>query len=389
VTVGFTALGWERIRDGFLESQADQPGGAQLAVYHDGRLVADLWAGDGWEGNSLGLLMSVSKAATAICVHMLAERGALSIEMPVTSYWPEFGVNGKEEVTVAHLLSHRAGMPSFPAGSGIDAQTILDPSRTADAIAAMTPLWQPGTASLYHAVTGGFALGEIVRRVSGYSVGEFLRGEVAEPLDLDLWIGTPADVASRVRTAFVTVPWVGRAQWMATLESQGIDATDPVSEALLLASDQIAAVIKMLDDAETWRAEIPAAGGIGDARSLARLFAALISSVDGLRILSEETVGRIAELPEPVAMPSPLDRIPVESPARFGLGFEFPRDGLPMLGEGSFGHAGAGGRLAFAHPESGIAVGYVCDALVWDGATPDPRWSGWTETLAEFVKGLS
>jgi CubicO group peptidase (beta-lactamase class C family) len=387
VETGFIEPGWEHVRDGFLESQSGQPGGAQLAVYHDGRLVADIWTGEGWGGDSLGLLMSVSKAATAICIHRLAERGALSIDAPVSDYWPAFAANGKDEITVAHLLSHRAGMPCFPEGSGLDATTILDPACTSALIEKMTPLWEPGTAALYHAVTGGFALGEIVRRVTGRSIGHFLREDVAAPLALDLWIGTPDEVASRVRRAFVAVPWIGRDRWTALLESLRIDLADPVAQSLLLASDQIAMVIELLESPDNWHAEIPAAGGIGDARSLARLFAALIGPVDGNRILSEETVRRIAEPPEPAPMPSPLDRIPAESPARFGLGFEFPRDGLPMLGEGSFGHAGAGGRAAFAHPDSGIAVGYVCDALVWDGATPDPRWSGWTEALSGIVKG--
>ncbi|WP_218671447.1 serine hydrolase domain-containing protein [Microbispora sp. GKU 823] len=175
-------------------------GAAQLAVYQDGRLVVDLWAGGDpiggrpVSGDSLGIVMSVSKGAVATCAHLLSQRGVLDLDAPVAHYWPEFSAGGKARIRVSDLLTHRAGLSGFnpfapEAPIGPDAY--LDWGACVAALEAMSPLWEPGTAMMYHALTYGYLVGEVIRRATGRTVGAVLADLVAGPLGLDLWIGLP------------------------------------------------------------------------------------------------------------------------------------------------------------------------------------------------------
>lgn len=201
---GFTAPGWDGVRAAFAQAQRTDPGGAQLAVHHQGRLVADLSTAGTIRGtrpftpDSVTVLMSVTKGLVSVCAHLLSQRGLLVLEAPVSRYWPQYATHGKETTTVADLLTHSAGVLSF---TGDQTPPLLDDLRnwqTCTArLAAARPQWQPGGATFYHAVTFGHLVGEVIRRATGMTVGEFFAVEVAQPLGLDLWIGLPAEEEHR------------------------------------------------------------------------------------------------------------------------------------------------------------------------------------------------
>src|SRR5215469_2024009 len=193
-----------RLRDAFAAGQADDPGGAQLCVYRRGRKVCDLWTGTDranarpCTGDLVTILMSCTKGATAICIHMLAERGLVDCDAPVARYWPEFAANGKGQITLRDLLSHRAGLMALEEGALPKDVDIWAWEPVVTALAKMAPLWEPGTAYFYHFTTFGYLLGEVIRRVSGMTPGQFLAQNVSRPLDLDLWIGLPESLEPRV-----------------------------------------------------------------------------------------------------------------------------------------------------------------------------------------------
>jgi len=390
---GTVEKGFERVREGFAEGQASDEGGAQLCVYRNGKKVVDLWGGRDrvrnrpYTDQTIAVMMSCSKGAVATSAHMLVERGLLDLDAPVTKYWPEFGQAGKEDVPVSFLLSHRVGLNSFEPKSGVGPRDLLDWQRCTSALARMEPLWQPGTAYMYHAVTYGYLVGEVIRRVSGKMPGQFLADEIAKPLALDLWIGLPQDKEHRVAPHFSDRPSVTLEQWSGLLKGFGIDTESRVGQAMMHMITGTDEAIEMINRPEGHAAEIPAANMIGDARSLARMYAATIGEVDGVRLLKRETMER-ARRPQTDGLKGPGDfaKLPNPDPQRLALGYELNRGIEPMLGEGSFGHAGAGGRMGFAHPESGIAVGYVCNNMLWDGVRgPDERWLPWTKALNEIV----
>lgn len=390
---GTTAAGFESLREAFGQGQAQDSGGAQLCVYRHGREVANLWTGRDKVNNrpytdeTVTLCFSVSKGATVTMVHILAERGLVDYDAPVARYWPEFAVNGKAAITVTDVLAHRAGLNAFDPDSGLALRDTADWQRCTEALAAMAPLWEPGTAFAYHALTQGFLLGEVIRRVTGKSPGTFFAEEIAGPLGLDLWIGLPERDEPRFAPHYSERPVVNPEQMMALLKALDIDLTTRQARAMLGSAIDMREGMAFLNSRAFRAAELPAANMIGTAASLARMYAATIGEVDGVRLLKADTIRRAMQ-PQTEGLKAPGDfaRLPVASPHRYGLGYQFTRAAAPMLGEGSFGHDGAGGRIGFAHPESGIAVGYVANNMDWDGMSgPDARWIPWTEALRAIV----
>ena len=396
MTVNGTVLdGFEAVRDAFGQAQADDEGAAQLAVCHQGQLVVDLWTGRDviggrpYTGDSISILMSVSKGMTATCVHLLGQRGLLDVDAPVARYWPEFAANGKQHVTVRHLLTHSAGLFGFPVEARIGPRDLLDWDRCVTVLAGMAPLWEPGTAFAYHSLTFGFLLGEVVHRIAGRTVGQFFAEELAKPLGLDLWIGLPETEEHRVADQFSRLPEATPQQARDQLQALGIDTADPVV-ATMLASSSLGGeeAMRVLNSRAGHAAEVPSANGIGNARSLARLYAALVGEVDGVRLLHPDTVERVrVAQTDQMTGPEPLGKIPQPYPLRFALGYEAPRAGSPLLGDSCFGHAGLGGRLAFADPVTGTGVGYTCTNSLWDyAAGPDARWLPWTAALRDALQ---
>ncbi|SNX61812.1 CubicO group peptidase (beta-lactamase class C family) [Streptomyces sp. TLI_55] len=368
---GTVAEGFEPVRDAFVrnfEQLGDR--GAAVAVYRDGHKVVDLWAGtkdvDGtepWQRGTAQIVRSATKGVAAAVPLMLAERGWLDLDAPVGEYWPEFKAHGKERVLVRHVLNHRAGLPVLD--HPITPAEALDPSKGPAAVAARAPVWEPGTDHGYHALTYGWLLDELVRRVTGHGTGEWIAERIAGPLGADLWLGLPDAQAHRAgRVGPVDAPEAAAALRMRPKRSVTEAYADPGS----LTNRAFGAITPFPDQNDpAYRASaLPATNGIATADGLARFYAATIGEVDGVRLLSQDTVERARA--EESAGP---DRVLVVN-TRFGLGYMLHGSASPFLGPGSFGHPGRGGSLGFADPESGIAFGYVTNGLR-KTVTADPR----------------
>jgi CubicO group peptidase (beta-lactamase class C family) len=390
---GFAARGYEGVRDAFAQAQADDEGGAQLCVYHHGAKVVDLWAGRDkvndrpYAEDTLAVVMSCTKGATAAVVHLLAQRGLIDYEAPVTDYWPQFAAGGKGEARVWHLMSHSVGLPGLDPESGVSTADLLYPGRHIAALEAMAPVWSPGASCHYHPITYGSLLNEVVRRVTGKGVAQVFAEEIAAPLGLDFWIGLPQEQEARVAPHFEARPGPTADQIAALIAGMGVDVTTRLAKVVIHSFRQTGELIADMNNREGRAAEVPAGNGVADAASLARMYAAMIGEVDGVRLLKPETVETARTLRTGAMSPAgDLDKMQFGAPLQYGLGYEFPREVTPMLGPGSFGHAGAGGRIGFAHPESGTAAAYVANTMISVMNQPDPRW-GWMGELRKAVGG--
>jgi CubicO group peptidase (beta-lactamase class C family) len=388
---GYTARGYEGVRDALAAAQADDEGGGQLCVYRRGEKVVDLWAGRDRENDrpygqeTLTIIMSCTKGATAAVVHRLAERGLIDYEARVADYWPEFAAGGKGEARIWQLMSHSVGLPGVEPDSGVTSADMMVAERHVPALAAMAPVWTPGASCHYHPITYGSLLGEVVRRVSGKRVSQVLAEEIAGPLGLDFWIGLPEEQDHRVAPHFSPTPGFTPEQLTALIAGMGVDITTRLAQVILTSFQHTAELIVDMNNRAGRAAEVPAGNGVADAASLAKMYAAMIGEVDGVRILKPETVEQARTLRTGAMSPAgDLGKLQLGTPLNYGLGYEFPRDVLPMLGEGSFGHAGAGGRIGFAHPESGVAAAYVANTMLSVMGAPDPRWT-WMEELRKAL----
>ncbi len=337
--------------------------GASVAVYHHGRCVVDLTGGETRDGASyphdaLQLFYSVTKGVTTFCLMHLASQGKLELDALVTRYWPEFGQAGKAAITVRQLLSHQAGLSSL--AEPVTMAELADWDHVTARLAAQQPYWQPGTAHGYHALTFGFLAGELVRRISGKSVGTYLQDVFAKPMGLELFVGLPANLRDRVQLLFDAPanPALGRALAEAAMNPRSLThsafANPPIDT-------------NSFNDPAIWAMELPGANGIGSARALAALYS---TAVDGpLRQIPVETVEDFRR--ECVFGD---DLVLTEQPTRFGAGFMLPCPRDPMLSLNSFGHNGRGGSLAFADPELGIAFAYVGNRLNHE---PSPHTRLW------------
>ncbi|WP_030691132.1 serine hydrolase domain-containing protein [Streptomyces globisporus] len=317
--------------------------GAQVAAYLHGELIVDAHAGDGVSSDSLFHSFSTGKGVTATLVHVLAERGLLDYDTPIAAYWPEFGIHGKDRATVRDALAHRTGVPQLP--PAITVEELCDFDGMATLVASQEPLWEPGTATGYHGWTFGWILGELVRRVTGLSAAQALRTYVAEPLGIadSLLYGVPEEHASRV------VPLVA-GSW-----EKGL-ATIPAEAPFFLALPN-RGVWPAADNAnrpDYLRADLPAAATVS-ARAAARMYAALLGEVDGVRLLPAEALPRLYEL-----QTSEPDRI-LGAPIAKGMGYFLD---LPAMGgEPAFGHNGSGGSIAFADHRRGLSFAFTHSLL--------------------------
>lgn len=378
VTVqGDVEPGFEPVAEAFAANFTDHDDiGAAVCVYHRGRPVVDLWggladreAGRPWERDTIQLVFSTTKAMTATCVHMLVERGALDLDAPVARYWPDFAAQGKGAVTLRWVLSHQAGLPAVP--ETVTMEDVLGWDEVVAAIAAAAPVWEPGTAHGYHARTFGWILGEVVRRVSGVSLGTFFAREVADPLGLDFFIGLPASELPRVARLYP--PVVEPAIQVAMDAFMG---PDTLLGQVLGRPAALAGYGEVWNRPEVLAAEMPSSNGVGTARSVARMYAALIGEVDGIRLITPETLSRASEV-----VVSDTDRV-IGLPMPFGLGFMTPP---PFGPSGSFGHAGAGGSLGMADAAGEWAFGYVMNQMNL-GITGDDRSSGLVGAVLQVLE---
>ncbi|MBO6782968.1 MAG: beta-lactamase family protein [Alphaproteobacteria bacterium] len=344
--------------------------GAAVCVYADGRKVVDLWGGHldparqvPWVEDTVVCMASVTKGMTALCLHLLVERGEVDLDAPMARYWLAFAQAGKAAITVRQTVGHKDGMIYNDAASAGD---WLDRDRIAAAIAAQAPAWEPGTRGAYNSFNYGYLLGEIIRRVDGRTPGEFFRDEIALPLDIDYRIGVPEQDLDRVSNLYPNPE-------STTLNAFRDPATKLARAWHSLPADTGELGPLNLRDYRT--GDFPSGNGIGNARAVAKVFAALAGggSVDGIRLWQPDTVERMRE--------EQWDGICglTDRPFRMGLGLFLNSPPLLSMGPNAraFGHMGAGGAFAFADPEAGLAfayspnfmcegagVGARCDALV-------------------------
>lgn len=355
---------FSRVKDAFAKNFAvENEYGASFCAFVDGEAVVDLWGGHvdaarsrPWREDTLANVWSTTKAMAATCAHVLVDRGQLDVEAPVARYWPEFAANGKEAMPVKYLLSHQAGLAGI--AEQMAPEGLYDWDAVCAALARMAPLWEPGTRSGYHGMTFGHLVGEVVRRISGKSLGTFFREEVARPLGADFWIGLPESEEGRVAEMVPTV---------ATALAEAPDPSDP-NYALKFALSN-PRVTPETANTRAWRAaEIPAANGQANARGAATVMAALArgGELGGVRVMREATIN--AAIQEQV-----YGRDIVLGPMRWGLGFMLVSNEMPLSpNPRTFGHGGWGGSFAMADLDARVGLAYVMNRMS-AGTTGDTR----------------
>ena len=364
---------FERVRGAFAANFAERGEvGASLCVIAGGETVVDLWGGyadeartRSWERDTIANVYSSTKGVAALAAAMLVDRGELDVERPVVDYWREFGQAGKETITVRQLLTHEAGL------AGVDEElpdlAVLDWDYMVGAMERQAPLWTPGEGLGYHAVTYGWLVGEVIRRIAGKTCGEFIRDEIAGPLGVDFFIGLPE--SEDARTADM-IPAAGDGP---------IVPADPGSlaaKALGFVNPRVAGTV----NSREWRAaELPAANGHGNARALARIYAAMArgGELDGVRLLSSEGVAAAA------AHTVSADDLVLGFPVKRALGFIISLPGGRYEwgpNRNTYGHSGAGGSIGLADPDAEIGFGYVMNQMS-AGLGADPRWASMIDAV--------
>lgn len=337
--------------------------GAAVAVFLDGKPVVDIWgglanprAGTAWTRETAVLAFSSTKGATSLAAHILAARGNLDLDLPVARVWPELAGAGKEAITLRHALSHRAGLPAIDEPLPVEAA--YDWARMTAALEGQAPHWEPGTAHGYHPFTFGWIVGEVVRRVSGRSIGTFIRDEIAGPLALELWVGLPEEHEPRVARILPPPPPDRMTPFLgAILTPTTLTARSFLNPMTFFAPGCV-------NSRAMRAAEIPAANGVATARGLAALYAGIIEGGRGGRpeIVPRETVREMG------AVVSEGDDLVLLQPTRFSAGYMKTMEtteGTAWFGPSpeAFGHSGAGGSFGMADPVARVAIGYVMNQM--------------------------
>lgn len=341
--------------------QEDREIGSCFAVYKDGKPLIDLWGGfqdkektKPWQKDNLVTVYSTTKGVAAFCIALAMERGLLRYEEKVSTYWPEFANNGKEDITVGMLMSHQAGICS-PETRNVD--DYYNQNLMAEKLAGMTPIWEPGTASGYHSMTFGWLTSELILRVTGKSLGTFFREEVGDRYEIDFFIGLPESEDHRVAEL---VPFdIVRNE---NSEQQKIKLTDAQK------SQRNSARTLDIQNTKAWRqAEIPSANGQGNARGLAKLYSLIVPEDNNLKLVKDNTLKQMT------TMQIEGRDLVLAVQVRWGVGFILNKHKIiygPV--EGAFGHSGYGGSCAFGDPENKIGVSYVMNRML-DNFNADGR----------------
>ena len=339
----------------------DREIGSCFAVYKDGNPLVDLWGGfqdkdktKPWQKDNLVTVYSTTKGVAAFCIALAMEKGLLKYEEKVSTYWPEFASNGKEDITIGMLMSHQAGICS-PETRNVD--DYYNQNLMAEKLAGMTPIWEPGTASGYHSMTFGWLTSELILRVTGKSLGTFFREEVGDRHEIDFFIGLPESEDHRVAEL---VPFdIVRNE---NSEQQQVELTDAQK------SQRNSAGTLDIQNTKEWRqAEIPSANGQGNAGGLAKLYSLIVPEDNNLKLLKDDTVNQMT------TMQIEGRDLVLAVQVRWGVGFILNKHKIiygPI--EGAFGHSGYGGSCAFGDPENKIGVSYVMNRML-DNFNADGR----------------
>lgn len=355
------------VLDAFLENFSQRGEvGASVCITIEGKTVVDLWggarnkAGDAWEEDTLCVVFSCTKGASALCAHMAADRGLLDFDAPVVRYWPEFGQAGKEAARVSMMLDHSVGVPAvrdpLPDGS------VYDYDYMCERLAAEPAFWEPGTRNGYHGLTSAWTVGEMVRRSTGRRMGRFFAEEVAGPLGIDFWIGLPEDKEARIAPV-IPYPPDDKARNSRIALAARADPMGPSGRFLLNGGGYNP------NSREGRAAEIGSGNGVTNGRGLAGLYAPLANggALNGVRMVSAEALPRMGRVSVATHQDATLN-----IPSRFSLGYmksmdnralENAEDCSAILSEPAFGHVGAGGSIGFADPDCKMSFGYAMSRM--------------------------
>ena len=354
--------------------------GSSLAITYEGEMVVDIWAGTRdraqslpWEENTIVNVFSSTNNATSLAADVLADRGQLDFFAPVAEYWPEFAQKGKENILVSHIMSHSSGLPGWDVP--VAGEDLYDPDKVAALFEAQEPWWEPGTALGYHAISVGNLMGEIIKRISGKTVGNFFRDEIAKPLDIDFHIGLEDKHHSRVAEIHQAVE--ANPEDLFELE-EGSVMHKVMTNGIITAPDA--------NTTEWRRAEIPAAGGHGNGRSIAESMALIANkgTYKEKRIFSEDLIRHALE--EQIRG---NDLVLVE-PLRWGIGFGLPIDNVSWMGyleEGACFWAGWGGSMSIADTNKRVSFGYA-PCLMEEGAIGAERSQNLVRELSNLISDL-
>ncbi|WP_439817816.1 serine hydrolase domain-containing protein [Zavarzinia sp. CC-PAN008] len=353
---------FERVLDAFVANfQAHGEVGANVTIVHEGRTVVDLWGGiarrdEPWTRDTICIVHSCTKGATALCAHLLAAQGRLDLDAPVAEIWPEFAVAGKEATTVRMMLDHSSPVPvlrtKIPDGGYADWNLMCD------LLAAEEAFWHPGSSQGYHGFVFGWTVGELVRRVDGRGLGQFFREEFADPLGIDFFIGLPESEEPRVASIIGFRPPKDRPLspfLHSVLREKG-------SVPNLFMNNSGGFMAGGANSREGHAAEIGAANGMTNGRGLAGLYAPLAAGGGGRFRAADIDRMRAA------SACTHLDET-LKMPTRFGLGFMLSMDNRrrngssAIIGRNAFGHVGAGGSIGFADVEAGMSFGYAMNQM--------------------------
>ena len=376
---GWTEPQFEGMREAFARNFGEHGDvGAAVAVYLNGEPVVDLWGGwyspereRAWDRNTLVNVFSTTKGLAAFCAHRLVEQGLLDVDAPVAQYWPEFAAAGKEDIPVRMLLNHQAGMAAVR--RPLTMEDLFDWGTMCEALAEQEPWWTPGEQHGYHALTYGWLVGEVVRRIDGRSLGTYWREEFAAPLGLDAHIGTGPEFDGRISTLLDAPPDPNVPDLIEMFGGPDTVGAAAFSNPPIAGPDE-----ENITASRGWRgAEIPAANGHATARALARVYggAANGGAIDGIHVLDPATIENaiVEQSHGPDAC--------LQLATRFGLGWMLTADFMPLgPNPRAFGHPGAGGSLGYADLDAGIGFGYTMNQMQ-NNLSGDPRVNGLIDAL--------
>jgi CubicO group peptidase (beta-lactamase class C family) len=373
---GFCAPEFDAVRAAFeLNHLRGTEIGSSVAVTVAGEPVVDLWAGEittdespstPWDHDTVITTWSVTKSMVALCCHLLADRGLLDLHAPIANFWPEFAANNKQSVTTAQVLSHAAGLSGFE--HPVVAADMWEWEKMTSLLAAQAPWWEPGTQSGYHILTQGYLLGEVVRRITGVTVGEFFASEIAGPLNADFQIGIGPEDDHRIAHVVAT--------------AGEIDIPEGAMDTIAARSAAYPRRSALIANTHEWRrAEVPSSNGHGNARSIARIHSMVANggAVDGVRILSENAC-RTIFTEQTYGMDLVLGRV-----IRYGLGFGLISPEMPLSPNPQTCYwFGRGGSLGVIDCDARMSFGYVVNRME-DNTMDDTRA---VSTLAAVYQSL-
>ncbi|MFF1876379.1 serine hydrolase domain-containing protein [Leifsonia sp. NPDC058230] len=379
---GTVAAGFEPLADVFADTMALSHGhGAGLHIRVDGRPVVDLWSGwartgEPWTADTPSVIFSCTKGLVSILIGELVRDGVLDLDERVSTYWPEFTGHGKDDLRVRQLLAHRAGLPLIR--ESLDTDDILDWDRMVDLLAREKPFFAPGSAHVYHPMTFGWLAGELVRRASGRSVGEFFAERIARPLGADAWIGVPDAQLGRVAKLTSSAP---DAAGPVPVEVSPDDADDLAAygdQGMTMGNAISPRIEDSFNETRIRQGQLPGAGGVASARALATIWSATVSDNETVRLLDEQIIHDMR-----TEQSSGMTVLGEPGPwHRWGSGFMLNSESRPFLSDTSFGHDGLGGQVAFADETAKVGFGYVTNDLQ---PSPDARGRELVHTLRRIL----